>query len=63
MQSFNQLFFFFGSVTAQNKVYNRGVSVKLKQFYKFGTFIDKIKNLGPNLKHDIKFGLFMLYFT
>ncbi len=26
---------------------------KLKLFYKFETLIDKIKNLGPNLKHDL----------
>ena len=31
---------------------------KLKLFPKFGTLIDKIKNLGPNLKQGINSGLF-----
>ena len=34
-------------------------SFKLKQFLKFGFLIDKIKNLGPNMKHGVNSGVFM----
>lgn len=36
---------------------------KLKLFYKFETFIDKIKNLGPNLKYDLNLVFFFFFFN
>lgn len=36
------------------------VYFKLKQFFKLGILVNQIKNLGPNLKHNINFGNFYM---
>lgn len=59
MNDFN---FFICSKNVMNNVNEQGgsTSFKLKQFHKFKTLINKIKNLEPNINHDIGMDKFQI---
>ena len=54
-------FYFFFDIAQNNikKIMETEMGLKLKQFHNFGSLIDQFKDLRPNLKHGIHFGLFM----